>query len=339
MTEDEKKSLAPLMPLLLSYQDDIDSLNRLESAAEQSFGNDWRDILPLLLEELASAEGETARANLRQALDYENGVLAWDEANRLLEADGIDKNHISERIPALEYWLAIFGDAGKNLVDRLNLLVADMPEDTVPQVSSAEIPPPRQQEFAKELLWNFEHFMRLKDYYDQTISRVGARCVQLGGIEMSHYKYYGYVLDVLDEIVGLGEVISDNDAYDAIIDANFSGKKEAFIRVLAEFKKDLTDNAPPEMLEEDLDAAKIRAGLGGLASEDDEGPIGPAPDGFEPIPDLGDFEPVTDINTTPETVDMEKTAKESTVSIKPDVVRKVVKKIIVKGAPPSAPKA
>ena len=300
MTEDERKALTQLIPLLLAYQDDIEVLTRLSTAAEQSFGNNWRDIIPSLLAELPPPDGDTSRANFQRALDYENGVLAWDEANRLLEADGVDKAHISERLPVLEYWLAIFGDAGKAVTEKLKILVADMPEGEAQASVNDEPVPEPSPEFSEELLWNFDHFMRLKDYYDQTISRVGARCVQLGGMEMSHYKYYGYVLDVLDEIVGFGEAISDNDDYKAIVDAKFPGKEEAFAKLLSDFKKELADNAPPEMVDEEIDVVKIRAGLGDLATDEDEGPIGPAPDGFEPIPDLGDFEPASDNNTAPD---------------------------------------
>lgn len=338
MTEDERRALSPIISQLLNYQDDIEVLNRLISTSENNFGKDWRGKIPLLLSEFSTSEGEILRDNFQRALDYENGILAWDEANRLLEADGIDKEHIIERIPVLEYWLSIFGDAGKEVTERLKLLVSDISGEDSSDLVSKEIPPSCVPDFSSELLWEYEHFIRLKDYYDQTVSRVGARCVQLGGIEMSNYKYYGYVLDVLDEIVGLGEKLSDSSEYEVIIDTKFPGKQEGFRKLLASFKKELSDNAPPEMIEEEIDADKIRAGLGDLAKDEDEGPIGPAPDGFEPIPDLGDFEPVTDINTTAETVDIEKTSKENTVSIKPDVVRKVIKKVIVKSSTPPTSK-
>ena len=99
MTEDERRALSPIISQLLNYQDDIEVLNRLISTSENNFGKDWRGKIPLLLSEFSTSEGEILRDNFQRALDYENGILAWDEANRLLEADGIDKEHIIERIP------------------------------------------------------------------------------------------------------------------------------------------------------------------------------------------------------------------------------------------------
>ena len=56
----------------------------------------------------------------------------------------------------------------------------------------------------------------------------------------------------------------------------------ALRKLLAEFKKEFEENAPPEMLseeEESLDDVKDR--LGSLADNSEpEGAIGPAPDGF-----------------------------------------------------------
>ena len=70
--------------------------------------------------------------------------------------------------------------------------------------------------------------------------------------------------------------------YAAIVRDRYKGGDAALRKLLAEFKKEFEDNAPPEMLseeEESLDEVKNR--LGSLADNSEpEGDIGPAPDGF-----------------------------------------------------------
>ena len=53
--------------------------------------------------------------------------------------------------------------------------------------------------------WYVDNYILLKDYYDMTISRIAARCVRSGNIAIEDYKYYAYVLDVLEEITETGE--------------------------------------------------------------------------------------------------------------------------------------
>ena len=70
--------------------------------------------------------------------------------------------------------------------------------------------------------------------------------------------------------------------YAAIVRDRYKGGDAALRKLLAEFKKEFEDNAPPEMLseeEESLDEVKNR--LGSLADNSEpEGDIGHAPDGF-----------------------------------------------------------
>ena len=53
---------------------------------------------------------------------------------------------------------------------------------------------------SKESLWFVDNYIVLIDYYDRTISRIAARCIRSGNIALEEYRYYSYVLDVLEEI-------------------------------------------------------------------------------------------------------------------------------------------
>ncbi len=63
---------------------------------------------------------------------------------------------------------------------------------------------------SKESLWYLDNYILLKDYYDRTISRIAARCIRMGNIAMEEYKYYGYILDVLEEISETGDYILEH---------------------------------------------------------------------------------------------------------------------------------
>ena len=57
-------------------------------------------------------------------------------------------------------------------------------------------------------LWYVDNYILLKDYYDRTISRIAARCVRKGNIAIEDYPFFGYILDVLEEISETGEYCS-----------------------------------------------------------------------------------------------------------------------------------
>ena len=56
-------------------------------------------------------------------------------------------------------------------------------------------------------VWFVDNYILLKDYYDRTISRIAARCVRKGNIALEDYPFYGYILDVLEEISETGDYI------------------------------------------------------------------------------------------------------------------------------------
>ena len=300
MTEEETQALNALIPLILEYRDDIQILTTLSDEAEKAFGDNWREIIPPLFNDLKSDNVEALKTNFRRALDYESAVLAWNEANTLLSGD-VNLEHLKARIPAIEHWLTIFGDAGTEVVNRLKAILAEGEAGEIAPSEYTDISDANTiiEGFSKEVSFNFQYFLRLEHYYDQTISRVGARCVQLGGIEMSQYPQYGYILDVLDELITLGTTLLTDPAYAELVDGRFPGSRPELEKKVAGYKHELEVNAPPEMVDDAMDAAKLKAELGAIDDSEDNMPIGPAPDGFEPIPDLGDYTPKADIGAIP----------------------------------------
>lgn len=118
--------------------------------------------------------------------------------------------------------------------------------------------------------WYVDNYILLKDYYDMTISRIAARCVRSGNIAIEEYKYYPYVLDVLEEISETGDyILAHQDLYE-YVEKKIAGGVNALRRNLREFKTELEHNAAPEMIKQDKNELnKMKAALGRVDKSED----------------------------------------------------------------------
>lgn len=111
---------------------------------------------------------------------------------------------------------------------------------------------------SKESLWYIDNYIVLLDYYDRTISRIAARCVRMGNIAMEEYKFYPYILDVLEEICATGNYIIEHPELYPYVERKIAGGIEALKKNLALYQQELTNNQSPEMLRADPnETAKI----------------------------------------------------------------------------------
>ena len=272
------EALSSLFEAVLSYQDTQEGLARVRSTAQSMFGDNWRAQLPGILTDCPDDIQQQVKTNIDRALTYEKAGSVWTEVSRMLDPRRqIDAAQVKAQIPEMQQWLSIFGKAGQDLIAKLQDKIAQ----TEANPSTGGSAPANSYGLTVEQLWNFDHFMRLKTYYDQTISRTCARCVHLGGLELSQYPYFGYILDLLDEILTFGmEIITP--PYARIVRERYKGGEAALKKVLMEYKAEFDSNAPPEMLEDEETMDDIKDRLGSLADKNEvEEEIGPAPDGFE----------------------------------------------------------
>ena len=118
--------------------------------------------------------------------------------------------------------------------------------------------------------WYVDNYVLLKDYYDMTISRIAARCIRQGNIALEEYKYYSYVLDVLEEITETGEyIVSHPDLY-SYVDKKIPGGINALKKNLQDFKTELEHNATPDMIKQDKEELnKMKAALGKIDKSED----------------------------------------------------------------------
>lgn len=272
------EALSSLFEAVLAYQDTQEGLARVRSAAQSTFGDDWREKLSGILNDCPEDIQQRIQTNINRALTYDKAGAVWTEVSRMLDPKRqIDAEQVKAQIPEIQRWLSIFGKAGQDLIARLQEKIENT--ETNPATGGSVVA--NSYGLTVEQLWNFDHFMRLKTYYDQTISRTSARCVHLGGLELSQYPYFGYILDLLDEILTFGmEIITP--PYAKIVRERYKGGEAALKKILMEYKAEFDSNAPPEMLEEEESMDDIKNRLGSLADANEvEEDIGPAPDGFE----------------------------------------------------------
>lgn len=116
---------------------------------------------------------------------------------------------------------------------------------------------------SKEMLWYVDNYIVLIDYYDRTISRIAARCVRSGNIALEEYKFYPYILDVLEEICDTGNYILEHQALYPYVEKRIAGGIEALRKNLALYQEELTNNQSPDMVRADPnETKKINEALG-----------------------------------------------------------------------------
>ena len=109
---------------------------------------------------------------------------------------------------------------------------------------------------SKESLWYVDNYIVLLDYYDRTISRIAARCVRMGNIAIEEYKFYPYILDILEEICDTGNYILEHSELHPYVERKIAGGVEALKKNLALYQQELTNNQSPEMLRTDPNEGK-----------------------------------------------------------------------------------
>ena len=118
--------------------------------------------------------------------------------------------------------------------------------------------------------WYVDNYILLKDYYDRTISRIAARCVRTGNIALEEYPFYGYVLDVLEEISETGDYILSHPNLFQYVEKKIAGGINSLKKNLNEFKTELKNNSSPEMIKQDKDELKkMKEALGTIDKSED----------------------------------------------------------------------
>lgn len=153
------------------------------------------------------------------------------------------------------------------------------PQAAAPQPGQPQSPQPQPQAqpaaASKETLWYLDNYILLKDYYDRTISRIAARCVRMGNIAMEEYPFYGYILDVLEEISETGDYVLQHKELYPYVEKKIAGGLNALKKNLKEYQDELRNNSSPEMIKEDADEVeKMKEALGAVSTKADDPTVG-----------------------------------------------------------------
>lgn len=117
---------------------------------------------------------------------------------------------------------------------------------------------------SSETMWYLNNYILLRDYLDRTISRIAARCVRSGNIAMEEYPFYGYILDVLEEICETGDFILEHQELYPYVEKKVAGGLKGLKKDLQEYKLELKNNSSPDMIKEDeSELEKMKKALGG----------------------------------------------------------------------------
>ena len=122
----------------------------------------------------------------------------------------------------------------------------------------------------KEDIWHIDNYLLLRDYYERTISRIAARCIRMGNIALEEYPFYGYVLDVLEEICDTGNYILSKPALYPYVERKIAGGINALKENLAVYQQEFESNTSPDKLKQDPnEVAKMKDALGEISKAED----------------------------------------------------------------------
>ena len=126
---------------------------------------------------------------------------------------------------------------------------------------------------------------------DENQAWLAARCIQLKNIEIYAYPFYGYVVDMMRQIMKSIDTIEKNETAFDLLDQAFKGGKEAFNKRKEAIQHDIElaeqncESAQTALISEDMDMDEVKRTLGAIDENDTVEYVGPAPDGFELLED------------------------------------------------------
>lgn len=141
-----------------------------------------------------------------------------------------------------------------------------------------------------------EYFMATRafkqlDFVNIVHTWIDARCISLGNIEIYKYKYYGFLIDAMEQAKkDIQEVLSSPAYYPSLEEVRQDGLK-ILKNSLIVLEKDLEvayANSPSDvtsLIADEIDVDEARRLLGMVDTTNRKEYLGPAPDGFEMIDD------------------------------------------------------
>lgn len=195
-------------------------------------------------------------------------------------------------------------DTFKNTINKEDILVLE-PDKTLPLKSIQNKETFHQDDSFEKNNWKNpvyiqqktdtnEQFMAKKtfrqlDFVNAVHSWMNARCFSLGNIEIYTYKYYGFLVDTMEQAKADIQEVLSNPAYYPAVEATREGGLKILQNSLLSLEKDLKtayDNAQTDitpLISENVNTNILKNTLGEIDVTNKKEYLGPAPDGFEII--------------------------------------------------------
>jgi len=165
-------------------------------------------------------------------------------------------------------------------------------EDANEEVTSATDP-------VREKSFDIQKIESQLNLLKQNQAWLAARCIQLKNIEIYAYPFYGFIVDLLRQVLKDMESIQADETKAAAIETDFEGGQEAFDREKESIKHDIElaeqncESATTALISEDIDMDEVKRTLGTIDDSDTVEYVGPAPDGFELLDDEAPLDEAT----------------------------------------------
>ena len=121
----DENLLKQLEDSLNLYQETQETLDIVVQNAQFAFGDEWLEKLPVAFDnvQMDTAQKIILKDKANHVVHYYGALAAWQEASTYLSStSSVSAAQLAERIPTLEYWLALFGKEGSDLVSQVKEL-------------------------------------------------------------------------------------------------------------------------------------------------------------------------------------------------------------------------
>ncbi len=213
-------------------------------------------------------------------------------------------NNLSQQVTSEELSENILSEEANPTSEVLEMLAPQQIPET-PEIPEDD---PNLQ-IPKTKNWEIANFMRQKNLYEEATNWISAHCVRLNNMDKTEYPYYGFVVDLMNELKENIQNLLENQLLEEVIDTEVPGGREGMENLLEALEKELEDlpeNLKPAQEQNEVDPRKI---LGEMDTSQEKEYIGPAPDGFELMEDPYEVSPEKIIE------DYKKTEEEAQVNL------------------------
>ncbi len=279
MTMQQDININQVISAIEDFDNSFAAFDKFVKLSEEVFGESWKKKIKENI--VAATDNDQIIQKLNKIFNYESALNTWSKAQKFIKNP--DEADVPlEFLTETDKWLPYFGAEGKKAQEAIHNLFSSQQNEKQKLLYKQNIfehaPPPPQnleqieENIDKDIVWNFNNFLLLADYYQRTIARISARCVRMGNLTLEEYPYYNYILDLLDEICTCADKIIKHNELDPLINARIKGGKEALLEQIKMFKKEFDRNASPEMIRKSYNIEEIRKTMGKIdkSKKDDD---------------------------------------------------------------------